>query len=43
VPVVGILGCLLLAFALPVASVLTGAAVIMLGATIYGLRRALHS
>jgi hypothetical protein len=35
-PVIGILGCLVLAFALPVASVLTGATVIVLGASIYG-------
>ncbi|MDX1889687.1 APC family permease [Mycolicibacterium sp. 050158] len=41
VPIVGVAGCVVLAFALPLASVLTGAAVIALGAVIYGLRRTL--
>jgi APA family basic amino acid/polyamine antiporter len=41
VPVLGAAGCLLLAFALPAASVLWGAAVIALGAAAYGLRRSL--
>ncbi|MFF3560250.1 APC family permease [Streptomyces sp. NPDC002574] len=40
VPVAGTAGCLVLAFALPLASVLTGAAVIAAGAAVYGLRRA---
>lgn len=40
VPVVGALGCLVLAFALPLTSVLSGAAVIALGAAAHGLRRA---
>ncbi|MFF1867712.1 APC family permease [Kitasatospora herbaricolor] len=39
VPVVGAAGCLVLAFALPVTSVLWGAAVISVGAAAYGLRR----
>jgi APA family basic amino acid/polyamine antiporter len=42
VPVVGISGCLVLAFALPPASVLGGSAVIVVGAAIFGLRRVLH-
>ncbi|GHB54892.1 putative transporter [Streptomyces cirratus] len=41
VPVVGAAGCLVLAFALPVASVLSGSAVIAAGAAAYGLRKAL--
>ncbi|MGA5823773.1 APC family permease [Kitasatospora sp. NPDC094028] len=41
VPVVGTVGCLALAFALPAASVLWGAAVITLGAAAYGARRVL--
>lgn len=41
VPVVGAVGCLVLAFALPPASVLSGAAVIVLGAFAYGLRKVL--
>ncbi|MFI5828312.1 APC family permease [Streptomyces sp. NPDC051578] len=43
VPAVGATGCLVLAFALPAASVLSGAAVIAVGAVAYGLRRALVS
>ncbi|MGG7570110.1 APC family permease [Streptomyces sirii] len=39
VPVLGLAGCLLLAFALPPSSVLTGAAVLAVGALAYGLRR----
>ncbi|MFJ7158451.1 APC family permease [Streptomyces sp. NPDC101118] len=35
----GLSGCILLAFALPTASVLTGAAVLALGAAVYGARR----
>ncbi|WP_405690871.1 APC family permease [Streptomyces sp. NBC_00057] len=41
VPIVGTVGCLALAFALPLASVLWGAAVIAAGAAVYGLRKAL--
>ncbi|MFC0597887.1 APC family permease [Streptomyces palmae] len=41
VPAVGSAGCLGLAFALPVSSVVSGAAVIAAGAAVYGLRRAL--
>ena len=40
IPIVGLAGCLILAVALPPASALTGAAVIALGAVVYGLRRA---
>ncbi|MFD7510732.1 APC family permease [Streptomyces sp. NPDC059853] len=40
VPVLGLAGCLLLACALPAASVLTGTAVLALGAAVYGIRRA---
>ncbi|REK90548.1 APC family permease [Streptomyces inhibens] len=40
-PVVGLAGCLLLAFALPASSVLAGAAVLVLGAAAYGLRKAI--
>ncbi|MFC1411542.1 APC family permease [Streptacidiphilus sp. N1-12] len=39
VPIVGTLGCLVLAFALPAGSVLWGAGVVTLGAALYGLRR----
>ncbi|GAB1819758.1 APC family permease [Herbidospora sp. RD11066] len=41
VPIVGTAGCLVLAFALPLNSVLTGAAVIAAGAAVYGLRKVL--
>ncbi|MGW2181337.1 APC family permease [Streptomyces sp. NPDC001732] len=41
VPVIGLAGCLLLAFALPAASVVSGAAVLAAGAGSYGVRRAL--
>ncbi|HEY3483675.1 MAG TPA: amino acid permease, partial [Streptomyces sp.] len=41
VPAVGLAGCLVLAFALPLSSVLTGAAVIALGAAVYAVRKAL--
>ncbi len=41
IPVVGLAGCLVLAFALPLASVLTGAAVLLLGLAAYAVRRAL--
>ncbi|GGV75487.1 putative transporter [Streptomyces griseoloalbus] len=40
VPVVGLAGCLVLAFALPVSSVISGAAVLAAGAAVYGVRRA---
>ena len=40
IPIVGLAGCVILAVALPPASALTGAAVIALGAVVYGLRRA---
>jgi APA family basic amino acid/polyamine antiporter len=39
-PVVGLTGCLLQAFALPLSSVLSGAAVLAVGAAAYGVRRA---
>jgi APA family basic amino acid/polyamine antiporter len=41
VPAAGLAGCLLLAFALPAASVAEGAAVLAAGAAAYGVRRAL--
>ncbi|MFP8942561.1 APC family permease [Streptomyces fenghuangensis] len=41
VPVVGLAGCVVLAFALPLASVVSGAAVLAAGAASYGVRRAL--
>ncbi|MGW3864942.1 APC family permease, partial [Streptomyces sp. NPDC005047] len=41
IPAVGLAGCLVLAFALPVSSVVPGAAVIALGAAVYAVRRAL--
>lgn len=40
IPVAGLAGCLLLAFTLPVTSVLVGAAVVAVGAVLYVLRRA---
>ncbi len=40
VPVAGLLGCVVLAFALPASSVASGAAVLAAGAAWYGLRRA---
>lgn len=39
VPAVGLAGCLLLAFSLPLTSVLTGVVVVAVGAVIYGVRR----
>ncbi|APE19270.1 transporter [Mycobacterium sp. WY10] len=39
VPAVGLIGCVVLAVALPLPSVLSGAGVLMLGAVIYGARR----
>ncbi|MYR62182.1 amino acid permease [Streptomyces sp. SID625] len=41
IPVVGLTGCLVLAFALPLPSVLTGGAVLLIGAAAYGTRRML--
>ncbi|MEU9947453.1 APC family permease [Streptomyces sp. NPDC047939] len=41
VPVIGLAGCAALAFALPVATVISGAAVLVLGAAVYGLRKAM--
>ncbi|GIF42930.1 putative transporter [Actinoplanes xinjiangensis] len=41
VPVVGLAGCLVLAFALPLQSVLGGAAVLAVGAAAYGIRHRL--
>lgn len=43
IPLAGLAGCLLLAFALPPASVVTGSAVLAAGAAAYGVRRALAS
>ncbi|MBT2424655.1 MULTISPECIES: APC family permease [unclassified Streptomyces] len=43
VPVVGLAGCLVLACALPPSSVVSGAAVLAVGAAAYGIRRALAS
>ncbi|GAA1307013.1 amino acid transporter [Planotetraspora silvatica] len=39
VPALGLAGCLALAFALPVSSVISGAAVLAVGAAVYGVRR----
>ncbi|MFI7426786.1 APC family permease [Micromonospora sp. NPDC049836] len=39
VPVLGLAGCLALAFALPIASVISGAGVLAVGAAAYGVRR----
>ncbi|MGW1707412.1 APC family permease [Streptomyces sp. NPDC002206] len=41
IPVLGLVGCLILAFALPISSVISGAAVLALGAVAYGIRRGL--
>ncbi|MEU7696471.1 APC family permease [Microbispora hainanensis] len=41
VPVIGLAGCLVLAFALPLSSVVSGAAVLAAGVAVYALRRAL--
>lgn len=41
VPALGLVGCLALAFALPVRSVIMGVAVLAVGAAVYGIRRAL--
>jgi APA family basic amino acid/polyamine antiporter len=40
VAVAGLLGCILLAFSLPAASVLGGVLVLLIGAALYGLSRA---
>jgi APA family basic amino acid/polyamine antiporter len=40
IPVVGLAGCLVLAFALPLSLVISGAVVLVFGAAAYGLRRA---
>ena len=39
IPAVGLAGCLLLAFSLPLTSVLVGTGVVLVGAAAYGLRR----
>ncbi|MGV0807349.1 APC family permease [Mycolicibacterium setense] len=39
IPAVGLIGCLVLAFSLPLVSVLAGLAVVAVGAAIYGVRR----
>jgi APA family basic amino acid/polyamine antiporter len=39
IPVVGLVGCVVLAFSLPLSSVLTGAAVVAIGAVAYAFRR----
>ncbi|MGW2081397.1 APC family permease [Streptomyces sp. NPDC001939] len=39
IPVLGLAGCLVLAFALPPSSAITGAAVLAVGAAAYGIRR----
>ncbi|MEU6609829.1 APC family permease [Streptomyces shenzhenensis] len=41
IPVVGLAGCLVLAFALPLDSVIPGAVVLVVGAAAYGIRRML--
>lgn len=43
IPIVGLVGCVVLAFALPLSSVVSGAAVLSAGATVYGLRRAYNA
>ncbi|MEU3207247.1 APC family permease [Streptomyces cyaneofuscatus] len=40
IPALGLAGCLVLAFALPLSSVVTGTAVLVVGAAAYGTRRA---
>ncbi|MGV0746122.1 APC family permease [Mycolicibacterium sp. XJ870] len=39
IPALGLVGCLVLAFTLPLPSVLTGLAVVAVGAAVYGVRR----
>ncbi|MCF6525444.1 APC family permease [Streptomyces sp. JJ36] len=43
VPAVGLAGCLLLAFALPLSSMVSGAAVLAVGVAAYGVRRAVSA
>jgi APA family basic amino acid/polyamine antiporter len=43
IPVAGLAGCVILAFALPLVSVISGAAVLAVGAAAYGVRRTLLS
>jgi APA family basic amino acid/polyamine antiporter len=43
IPVVGLLGCVVIAFALPLVSVVAGLAVLAVGALAYGIRRRLTS
>ncbi|MFJ8142261.1 APC family permease [Streptomyces sp. NPDC096013] len=43
IPVLGLAGCLVLAFTLPAASVVWGAAVLAAGAAVYGVRRGLSA
>jgi APA family basic amino acid/polyamine antiporter len=38
IPTIGLFGCLVLAFLLPISSVLVGAAVVAIGAAAYGVR-----
>ncbi len=42
VPALGLIGCIVLAFALPLASAASGAAVLALGAAVYGLRKTIN-
>jgi APA family basic amino acid/polyamine antiporter len=39
IPVLGLIGCVVLAFSLPLTSVLVGTGVVLLGAAVYWLRR----
>ena len=39
IPAAGLLGCVVLAFALPLPSVLAGAALLAIGAVVYAVRR----
>ncbi|WP_424567891.1 hypothetical protein [Streptomyces sp. CH-036] len=39
IPVTGLVGCLVLAFALPLPSVLTGAALLLIGSAAYSVRQ----
>jgi len=43
VPVIGLAGCATLAFALPASTVVSGTAVLALGAALYGLRKSRHA
>lgn len=43
IPVVGLVGCVALAFAMPLSSVLSGVAVLGIGVAAYGIRRLLRS